>query len=76
MRTGNGDRCIVILHQLTEQFGTGQHRNLLGNRFDQFRVVAADRGSINDTVDTINNIGSFLPIKNVGAHFFEFLCQR
>ena len=25
--TGNGDRCIVVAHDLSEQLGTGQHRN-------------------------------------------------
>ena len=65
--TGNGDRCIVVAHDLSEQLGTGQHRNAGSFGSGKLRVVRVDRCSINDKVDARNDIFRLLAVENLCA---------
>ena len=59
--TGDGDRCIVVAHDLSEQLGTGQHRNTGSFCSGKFRIVRVDRCGVNDKVDARNDISAFWP---------------
>ena len=77
MRAGDSDGSLVVLHQLTKQFCTCKHRDLVCDSLDQFCVVAAYGSGIHDTVDVVSDIRSFLPIDEskspLGAAFSLFL---
>ena len=65
--TGNGDRCIVVAHDLSKQFSTGQHRNTGSFGGGKFRVVRVDRCGVNDKVDARNDIFRLLAVENLCA---------
>ena len=67
MGTGNGDRRIVVAHDLSKQFSTGQHRNTGSFGGGKFRVVRVDRGGVNDKVDARNDIFRLLAVENLCA---------
>ena len=65
--TGNGDRRIVVAHDLSKQFSTGQHRNAGSFGSGKFRVVRVDRCGVNDKVDARNDVFRLLAVENLCA---------
>ena len=65
--TGNGDRCIVVAHDLSEQLGTGQHRNTGSFCSGKFRIVRMDGCGINNKVGSRKNVFCLLTVENLCA---------
>ena len=67
MGAGYGNRYLIILHDLSEQLGAGQHGEALNGCACEFRVIRVNGCGINDHINIISNICGRLPIDNVSA---------
>ena len=63
--SGYCDGYLVIFHDLSQQIGTGHHRNIFFFCAGIFRVIRMDRSSVNHQIDTVNNIGCALSVENL-----------
>lgn len=76
MCAGDCDGRFIIFHQLPQQFGAGQHGDLLCNSLNQLCIVPADGGGIDYTVDAVNDIGGLLAVKNLCPAVLKLLRER
>ena len=65
--TGNGDRSIIVAHDLSEQLSTGQHRNAGSFGGGKFRVVRMNGCRIDNEIGSGKNIFGFLTVENLCA---------
>ena len=78
--TGNADGRMIIFHDLSQQFGTGEHGNTLSDCLCKFRIVRMDGSCVDNHVNARNDIGSFLSVEDRGSFGnqvigqFAFLC--
>ena len=74
--TGNGDRCIVVTHDLAEKFRTCEHWEPFFFCTGKFRVVRMDRCCVDNHIDIIFDIGCTLSVVDDGTTFLECTCKR
>ena len=76
MSSGNGDRCVVVAHDLSEKFGAGQHRNTFFHGAGIFRVIRMDSSGVDNNLYFICDVGSTLAVINFGTFFLKGLGER
>ncbi len=75
VRAGNCDGLIVIVHDLTEQLGACQHRDMLLLCSLPLRIILADRRSVYNKINAVYNVIGTLSVKNLNAFLVEMACQ-
>ena len=75
MGSGYGDRRFIIRHQLPQEFRAGQHRDLSGNRFDEFRVGTVDGCGVDHAVDIRCDILRLLSVCDPCSFGFQLFRQ-
>ena len=63
--SGNGNGIVVVVHDLSKQFCTGEHWQSLGSGLCKFRIIRMDCGCVDNQINAGNDIFSTLSIKNL-----------
>ena len=72
---GYSDGQFIIFHDLSQKFGSGEHRQPHVFRLLKFRIVRVDGSSVYHQLDIVGNIGGPLADIDSGTFGFQLLCQ-
>ena len=76
MSTGNGDRCVIVAHDLSEKLGPGQHWNAFFHSTGIFRIIRMDSSCVNHKLNIVCNIRSTLSVENACALLGQGIGKR
>ena len=76
MGSGYSDGIFVVAHDLTEQFGSVHVRDAFTDNSLEFRIVRMDCSSIDDQINIVGDVFSFLSIDDRRAMMFKFFSNR
>ena len=72
---GYSDGQLIVFHDLSQKFGSGEHRQPQFFCLLKFRIVRMNGGGVYHQLDIISDIGSPLADIDFGAFGFQLLCQ-
>ena len=75
MSTGNSDGRLVVTHDFTQQFSSGQHGNASGSGSGKLGIIRMDSGSVDDHIDAWFDIVGSLSVEDSCSLLFQMSGQ-
>ena len=73
--TADGDGSGIVVHELSQELGTGQHGDACVICSFPLGIIRMDGCRVNDQLNVLCDIGCALTDENLCAIFFQLFCQ-